>query len=110
MPVHLGVDTRLLLALDNRAADLAPDHHAARIGVIMFILELLAQLLGLDEDLVVVGIPDALVELRRAVRSRVRRLRRALHNRVVVDARVDQDAARPRALVESIDSEGLAGT
>jgi hypothetical protein len=40
---------------------------------------------------------------------RVRRLRWALHDSVVVDARIDQDTARASAFVEAIYAERLCG-
>lgn len=110
MPHLLGVFARLDLAVDDGAAHLALDGHAARVGVVVLGLQHAAQVLGADQDLVVVAVPHAPVELGRAVRMRVWWLRRALHDRVVVDARVHQDAPRAPALVEPVHAERLWAT
>jgi hypothetical protein len=107
MPCLLGMRAGLLFPMENRPAHLAPNRHAASVRIIMLRLQHAAQVLGLDEDVIVVGIPDAPIELRRAVGSRVRRVRGALHDGVVVDARVHQDAARVLAFVEAVYAERL---
>jgi hypothetical protein len=65
----LRMPSSLSLAIDNHPTNVALDSHTARIREIMLRLQLLAQSLGLDKDLVVVRIPYTLVELRGAISS-----------------------------------------
>ena len=58
----LGVRASLRFSVHHDPANLAPDSHASRIGVVMLRVQFLAQGLGFLEDLGVVGIPDPGVE------------------------------------------------
>lgn len=107
MPRRLRMCARLHLAVDDLPAHLALDSHATCVGVVVLGLQHATQVLCADQDLVVVCVPHALVELGRTVRACVRRLRWALHDGVVVDARVHEDAARGPTLVEPVHSKGL---
>lgn len=98
----LSMRARRYLPMDDDPAHLALDGHAASVRVVMLLLQHAAQILGLDQDLVIARVPHALVELGRAVGVRVRWLRGALHDGVVMDARIDEDATRAFALVEPV--------
>ena len=93
--------------MDNNPAHLTLDCHAPGVGIIVLHLKYTAQILGPDKDLIVISIPHTLVEFWWTVGVRVGRFRGTLDNSVVVNAGVDEDAARWLAFIEAIYAEGL---
>ena len=103
----LSMRARLPFAMDNYPAHLTLDCHGPCVRIVVLRLQHAAQVLGPDEDFIVIGVPHALIEFRWAVGVCVWRFRGTLHNSVVVDAGVDENAARRLAFVEAIYSERL---
>lgn len=93
---------RLLLAIDNGMTDLALDSHPASVGVVVLALQYPAQVQRLLEDGIIKFRPDPKIKLRGTVRLGVRWLARRLHDGIVVDARVDEDATIISPFVETI--------
>lgn len=85
----------------------APDRHSSSVRVVVLILEFLAQLCGLDHDVIIFCLPYSFVEIRWEIRLCMRRIRGALNDRVVVNSGVAKDATGGGALIESIGSQRL---
>jgi hypothetical protein len=107
MPRLLRMTTSLTLTIHNHPTHTTLDSHAPRISEIMLRLQLFAQLRRVDQNLLVVLIPHPLVEIRGQSGFGMWWVGGGLHDGVVVDAWVDEDAARGGAFVEFVYSEGL---
>lgn len=97
----LLVSSRLLGALAYPIADLTFYDEVRRVGVVVHPVQLLGELDRLGQHLVVLRRPLRDVELHRVAQ---------VHGEgypVVVDARVEHDAAGVHVLAESVDAEGL---
>ena len=98
---------RALFAFSGETADIAPDAEAGGVGVVMTALEDAAEVNGGLEQAVFDGVKDFGVEVRRGVGLRVWRVGGGEGDGVVVDARVDEDAALRAAFIVAVGAEGL---